>query len=34
VLAAVLAVGIVGFVIDKLLAVSEAWLLRWRKPGL
>ena len=34
VLAAVLAVGIVGFAIDKLLAVSEAWLLRWRKPGL
>jgi len=34
VLAAVLAVGIVGFVVDKLLAVSEAWLLRWRKPGL
>ncbi|KRD13990.1 sulfonate ABC transporter [Acidovorax sp. Root267] len=34
VLAAVLAVGIVGFVIDKLLATSEAWLLRWRKPGL
>ena len=34
VLAAVLAVGIVGFVIDKLLAVFEAWLLRWRKPGL
>ncbi|MBS3911282.1 MAG: ABC transporter permease [Hydrogenophaga sp.] len=34
VLAAVLAVGIVGFVIDKLLSLSEAWLLRWRKPGL
>lgn len=34
VLASVLAVGIVGFVIDKLLSLSEAWLLRWRKPGL
>jgi len=34
VLAAVVAVGIVGFFIDKLLAVTEAWLLRWRKPGL
>ncbi|RZJ14267.1 MAG: ABC transporter permease [Acidovorax sp.] len=34
VLAAVLAVGIVGFVLDKLLASTEAWLLRWRKPGL
>lgn len=34
VLAAVLAVGIVGFAIDKLLSVTEAWLLRWRKPGL
>lgn len=34
VLAAVLAVGIVGFVIDKLLSLTEAWLLRWRKPGL
>ena len=34
VLAAVVAVGIVGFLLDKLLARSEAWLLRWRKPGL
>lgn len=34
VLAAVLAVGIVGFVLDRLLAAIEAWLLRWRKPGL
>lgn len=34
VLAAVLAVGIVGFAIDKLLSLTEAWLLRWRKPGL
>lgn len=34
VLASVLAVGIVGLVIDKLLALAEAWLLRWRKPGL
>lgn len=34
VLAAVLAVGIVGFAIDKLLSLTEAWLLRWRLPGL
>lgn len=34
VLAAVLAVGIVGFVLDRALAAAEAWLLRWRKPGL
>lgn len=34
VLAAVLAVGIVGLAIDKLLSLTEAWLLRWRKPGL
>lgn len=34
VLAAVVAVGIVGFALDKLLARTEAWLLRWRKPGL
>ncbi|MFM2036400.1 MAG: putative aliphatic sulfonates transport permease protein SsuC [Pseudomonadota bacterium] len=34
VLASVLAVGIVGFVIDKLLSYTEAWLLSWRKPGL
>jgi hypothetical protein len=23
----------VGFAIDKLLSLTEAWLLRWRKPG-
>lgn len=34
VLAAVLAVGTVGFAIDKLLSLTESWLLRWRKPGL
>ncbi len=34
VLAAVVAVGIVGLALDKLLARTEAWLLRWRKPGL
>lgn len=34
VLASVLAVGIVGFAIDKLLSLAEAWLLRWRRPGL
>ncbi|MFA5680991.1 MAG: ABC transporter permease [Hydrogenophaga sp.] len=34
VLASVLAVGIVGFAIDRLLSLTEAWLLRWRKPGL
>ncbi|GLS16326.1 ABC transporter permease [Hydrogenophaga electricum] len=34
VLAAVLAVGIVGFAIDKLLALTEARLLRWRRAGL
>lgn len=34
VLASVLAVGIVGLAIDKLLSLAEAWLLRWRKPGL
>lgn len=34
VLAAVLAVGIFGLLLDKLLARTEAWLLRWRKPGL
>lgn len=34
VLASVLAVGIVGFAIDKLLSLTEAWLLRWRRPGL
>ena len=34
VLASVLAVGIVGLAIDKLLSLAEAWLLRWRRPGL
>lgn len=34
VLAAVVAVGILGLLLDKLLARTEAWLLRWRKPGL
>lgn len=34
VLAAVLAVGIVGFALDKVLARTESWLLRWRRPGL
>lgn len=34
VLAAVLAVGIVGFAIDRLLALTEARLLRWRRAGL
>lgn len=33
VLAAVLAVGIVGLLLDQLLTRVEAWLLRWRKPG-
>jgi sulfonate transport system permease protein len=33
VLAAVLAVGIVGFALDRVLARTEAWLLRWRKPA-
>lgn len=34
VLAAVLAVGIVGLALDKVLACTESWLLRWRRPGL
>ena len=34
VLAAVLAVGIVGLALDKVLARTESWLLRWRRPGL
>lgn len=34
VMAAVVVVGAVGFVLDKLLALTEAWLLRWRRPGL
>jgi sulfonate transport system permease protein len=32
VLAAVVAVGAVGFAFDRMLAASEARLLRWRKP--
>jgi sulfonate transport system permease protein len=27
-------VGAVGFALDKLLALTEVWLLRWRRPGL
>lgn len=34
VLAAVVAVGVVGFLIDKSLSLTEAWLLRWRKAGI
>ncbi len=33
VLAAVVMVGAVGFVLDKLLALIETWLLRWRRAG-
>jgi len=33
VLAAVVMVGAVGFVLDKLLALVETWLLRWRRAG-
>ncbi|MFW9621617.1 MAG: ABC transporter permease [Macromonas sp.] len=34
VLAAVLAVGLVGLLLDQALVRTEVWLLRWRKPGL
>ncbi len=34
VLAAVVAVGCIGLALDKLLARTETWLLRWRTPGL
>lgn len=34
VLAAVVVVGILGYLIDKVLSWSEAYLLRWRKTGL
>ncbi|KQM68641.1 ABC transporter permease [Xylophilus sp. Leaf220] len=34
VMAAVVVVGAVGFALDKLLALAEAWLLRWRRVGL
>lgn len=34
VLAAVVVVGVLGFLIDKALSISESYLLRWRKPGL
>jgi sulfonate transport system permease protein len=33
VLAAVVMVGLVGFVLDKLLALIETRLLRWRRAG-
>lgn len=33
VLAAVVTVGVVGFVLDRLLAAIERWLLRWRQEG-
>jgi sulfonate transport system permease protein len=33
VLAAVVMVGLVGFVLDKLLALIEIRLLRWRRAG-
>ncbi|WP_420991589.1 ABC transporter permease [Cupriavidus sp. 30B13] len=34
VIAAVIVVGAVGFALDKALALAEAAVLRWRKPGL
>ena len=34
VLAAVVVVGVLGYLIDKLLGAAESHLLRWRKPGL
>jgi sulfonate transport system permease protein len=34
VLAAVVVVGVLGYLIDKALSASEAYLLRWRKAGL
>jgi len=34
VLAAVVVVGVLGYLIDKALSVTEAYLLRWRKPWL
>ncbi|KJK21865.1 sulfonate ABC transporter [Burkholderiaceae bacterium 16] len=34
VIAAVIVVGAVGFALDKLLALAERAVLRWRKPGL
>jgi len=33
VLAAVVVVGAVGYALDKLLALVEVWLLRWRKEA-
>ncbi|PMX93858.1 sulfonate ABC transporter, partial [Pseudomonas sp. GW460-13] len=33
VLAAVVVVGVVGFALDKTLALAEGAVLRWRKPG-
>lgn len=29
-----LLLGIVGLALDKVLACTESWLLRWRRPGL
>lgn len=34
VLAAVVAVGLVGLILDKALTGVETWLLRWRRPGV
>ena len=34
VLAAVVVVGVLGYLIDKVLGAAESHLLRWRKPGL
>lgn len=33
VLAAVVVVGVIGFALDKVLALAEGAVLRWRKPG-
>jgi len=34
VIAAVVVVGVVGFALDKVLALAERTVLRWRKPGI
>jgi sulfonate transport system permease protein len=34
VMAAVVVVGAVGFALDKMLALTEFWLMRWRRQGL
>jgi sulfonate transport system permease protein len=34
VIAAVVVVGVVGFALDKVLALAERAVLRWRKPGI